>query len=541
MTRIFLILFLSPFRSQLFTAVAAYLTSGDPPARILSPRSWTRRPVNHPIKVGQRFLKASADAAVAPSKDPSEALKRLLERQKKDVEDTTRLLERLQQGDLTSYVSRGDTEADKVVATLLKGVDYGFRSRSEGVPATPIIGGIAENYGPPSNVWTVGTQQFMRNLKAMRGEYEDEVDLTLTPEQGILQAKLEALTLNSTAIWEQETAKGPISAPFIIKIPYIFLCYFLDKVFEGENVFARFFFLETVARMPYFSYIAMLHFYETLGFWRRSADVKRIHFAEEANEFHHLMIMESLGGDQRWWTRFLAQHSAIAYYFVLCILWMVSPTLSYKFSELLETHAVHTYSQLLDDNESLLRELPPSIAATDYYAFGISDPLYAEIQTDALARGIGLRNPGESMESLYDVFSAIRDDEADHVKTMQACLDAELTINSASTETRLLYSLLMAATVGYGLATPEGADVSRIEQLLGSTGDLTVGEGIIDTALAGAAGLVNLVAGSNEEGAVTETAETLEASGFILLFFEGLLKGILAVVEEFLRFLIALL
>ena len=77
----------------------------------------------------------------------------------------------------------------------------------------------------------------------------------------------------------------------------------------------------------------MLHLYETLGFWRRSADMKRIHFAEELNEFRHLLIMESLGGDQRWGVRFLAQHSAIAYYIGLCLLWAISPTLSYRFSE----------------------------------------------------------------------------------------------------------------------------------------------------------------------------------------------------------------
>jgi ubiquinol oxidase len=52
--------------------------------------------------------------------------------------------------------------------------------------------------------------------------------------------------------------------------------------------------------MPYLSYISMLHLYESLGWWRRSADVKRIHFAEEWNEFHHLLVMEALGGDQRW-------------------------------------------------------------------------------------------------------------------------------------------------------------------------------------------------------------------------------------------------
>ena len=120
---------------------------------------------------------------------------------------------------------------------------------------------------------------------------------------------------------------------------------------------------------------------QTLGFWRRSADMKRIHFAEEMNEFNHLLIMESLGGDQRWWVRWLAQHSAIAYYIGLNLLWALSPTLSYKFSELLETHAVNSYGTFLDENEELLKELPPSLAAVNYYSVGASDPYYAEFQT----------------------------------------------------------------------------------------------------------------------------------------------------------------
>ncbi len=96
--------------------------------------------------------------------------------------------------------------------------------------------------------------------------------------------KLKQLTLNSTAIWERERSRGEIVAPLIIKVPYLVLCYMLDVVFEGRYVPSRFFLLETVARMPYFSYIAMLHLYESLGFWRRSKDVKRVHFAEEWNE-----------------------------------------------------------------------------------------------------------------------------------------------------------------------------------------------------------------------------------------------------------------
>lgn len=50
--------------------------------------------------------------------------------------------------------------------------------------------------------------------------------------------------------------------------------------------------------MPYFAYTTCLHLYETLGWWR-TGGLRVIHFAEEWNELHHLLIMESLGGDRR--------------------------------------------------------------------------------------------------------------------------------------------------------------------------------------------------------------------------------------------------
>lgn len=97
-------------------------------------------------------------------------------------------------------------------------------------------------------------------------------------------------------------------------------------------------------------------------------------------QYHHLLITESLGGDQDWWVRFLSQHAAVLYYWILVALWAISPALAYKFSELLETHAVCTYSQFLDDNEEILKDLPPSLAALEYYAISASDPLFAEYQ-----------------------------------------------------------------------------------------------------------------------------------------------------------------
>lgn len=61
-----------------------------------------------------------------------------------------------------------------------------------------------------------------------------------------------------------------------------------------------------------------------------------MHFAEEWNELHHLQIMEALGGDLRWGDRFLAEHAALAYYWVLVLVYLASPAASYQFSEMIE-------------------------------------------------------------------------------------------------------------------------------------------------------------------------------------------------------------
>ena len=72
----------------------------------------------------------------------------------------------------------------------------------------------------------------------------------------------------------------------------------------------------------------------------------QVHFAEEWNELHHLQIMESLGGDQLWWDRFLAQHAAVFYYWVLILFYTLAPRMAYVFSELVEVSR-HSALQLL--------------------------------------------------------------------------------------------------------------------------------------------------------------------------------------------------
>ena len=46
--------------------------------------------------------------------------------------------------------------------------------------------------------------------------------------------------------------------------------------------------------------------------------------------------MESLGGDQMWVDRFMAQHAAVFYYWVLIAFFAVSPSKAYLFSEMVE-------------------------------------------------------------------------------------------------------------------------------------------------------------------------------------------------------------
>lgn len=179
--------------------------------------------------------------------------------------------------------------------------------------------------------------------------------------------KLYELTLDSDAIWEREEKREQVECGVILKFVYITLCKCID-FFYDERPIERFWFLEVVARMPYISYVTVLHFYETMGWWSIDSNLREMHTKEDINEGFHLMVMESLGGARKWSDRFLARHTAIAYYVVLVILYLLSPSTAYKSSELLEMHAVDTYRQFVEENEEILSELPPpSITNSKYY------------------------------------------------------------------------------------------------------------------------------------------------------------------------------
>lgn len=115
-----------------------------------------------------------------------DALEKLLVKQRADVEQTERLMQ------IVSDPSDDDrhddtTHESAIVKSIMSGVHYGFVSRSEGptfdsTSGDSLISGsystsLEGYFGPPSNFFFLGAQQFVRNLNAIRGEYEDEEDV----------------------------------------------------------------------------------------------------------------------------------------------------------------------------------------------------------------------------------------------------------------------------------------------------------------------------------------------------------------------------
>ena len=90
-----------------------------------------------------------------------------------------------------------------------------------------------------------------------------------------------------------------------------------------------------------------------------------MHFAEEWNEIHHLMIMESLGGDQLWVDRFMAQHAAVFYYWVLIIFFAISPSLAYVFSEMVEVGLHADRPLLLHSSQDCCCLSPPASLSSE--------------------------------------------------------------------------------------------------------------------------------------------------------------------------------
>eukprot|EP01025_Chloroclados_australasicus_P068550 TRINITY_DN9526_c1_g1_i4.p1 TRINITY_DN9526_c1_g1~~TRINITY_DN9526_c1_g1_i4.p1 ORF type:complete len:367 (-),score=27.39 TRINITY_DN9526_c1_g1_i4:398-1498(-) len=300
--------------------------------------------------------------------------------------------------------------------------DYGFRSG---------VGRLyQEGYGQvPSNVFTLAWNNFVqeaKNLVSVVNMFRKDPRQQMDEEDKIIYHKLQELTLDDKAVKAREERMAEQSqhaistAPEYIKWTYRLLCETLDFFYKDRPI-ARFWTLEVVARIPYFAYTSMLHLYESLGWWRAGATLRKLHFAEEWNELHHLQIMETLGGDHAWFDRFVAYHSAVVYYWLVIVYYLISPKHSYHFMEMVEGHARDTYAEFILQNQTKLADLLPPRVACEYY---LSKDLYMfdSFQMTTEQDGTHTKNIRRpSCETLLDVFNNIRDDEMEHVKTMDAC------------------------------------------------------------------------------------------------------------------------
>jgi ubiquinol oxidase len=202
----------------------------------------------------------------------------------------------------------------------------------------------------------------------------------------------------------------------LIDSVYNVICFFYP-VTGTKRDFARFYVLETVARVPYFAYLSVMHLRETFG-ERGLGENMRTHYAEADNELHHLLIMESLGGNENGIDRTLAQSMAFGYYWYVTLLYFFNEPAAYHLSELIEDHAYNTYNGFLNEFSDKLKGMPVPAIATKYY---VEDNPYMFDQfctvKDKNSDGeFSKRRP--DLESLYDVFVNVRDDEREHWKTL---------------------------------------------------------------------------------------------------------------------------
>ena len=91
-------------------------------------------------------------------------------------------------------------------------------------------------------------------------------------------------------------------------------CHTRLPLYRGRD-YQRFWVLEEIARAPYFAFLSVLHFRESMGL--RGPEhlyLMKQHFEQSVNETEHLEYMESRGGNSYWIDRFVAKHLVLIYY-----------------------------------------------------------------------------------------------------------------------------------------------------------------------------------------------------------------------------------
>ena len=124
----------------------------------------------------------------------------------------------------------------------------------------------------------------------------------------------------------------------------------IDWLYKDRD-FQRFWVLEEIARAPYFAFLSVLHFRESMGL-RGPVHIKLMeeHFGQTLNETEHLEHMESRGGADYWIDRIFAKSLVLIYYWIMVVYYGLFPISAYDLNEKVEWHAAETYEKYLTNH-----------------------------------------------------------------------------------------------------------------------------------------------------------------------------------------------
>lgn len=105
--------------------------------------------------------------------------------------------------------------------------------------------------------------------------------------------------------------------------------------------------------------------------------------------------MESLGGNKEFGDRFVAQHVAFFYYWLVVALYIISPAVAYDLNKHVERHAYLTYDEFLTTNEDMLKTQSAPQVAIDYYQTG-DLYMFDAMQYTMQYRGLGGMDQSQS-------------------------------------------------------------------------------------------------------------------------------------------------
>jgi hypothetical protein len=144
------------------------------------------------------------------------------------------------------------------------------------------------NNSKPASGFILGGKNFMREgssiIEQVLADYFGITSKSYIPRSerppDCLGFTLDDVKVKEAELRREARPGGEVETNPVARALYDVGCFALDELFVGRPI-ARFWFLETIARIPYFSYVSMLHLYESFGWWR-GIELRRVHNAEGA-------------------------------------------------------------------------------------------------------------------------------------------------------------------------------------------------------------------------------------------------------------------